>query len=199
EDGAIIVNSTKNIEELKTYFNGEWKLAVVDATSIAKDKIGVPIVNTTMLGALIKASNLISIDSLEEPLKERFGAKANHNLESCKLAFERTIITKTARVKVKAGASPEAEKLLTWKEILPGAVIVSAGNAKQYRTGDWRSASPKYDNDKCNQCGLCFIYCPEGCIRPLDNGYFEANLYYCKGCGICAKECPKKAITMIEV
>ncbi|HUV56452.1 MAG TPA: 4Fe-4S binding protein [Dehalococcoidales bacterium] len=29
-------------------------------------------------------------------------------------------------------------------------------------------------------------------------GYFEANLFYCKGCGICAEECRRKAITMVE-
>lgn len=197
--GSIVVNSTKSLQELKPYFNGEWKLAAVDATSIAREKLGVPIVNTTMLGALIKTSNLINIDSLKEPLKERFGAKANNNYEACRLALEKTAISQTSHVKIKAGASTQVEKLLTWKEILPGAVIIDAGNAKQYRTGDWRSASPVYDYDKCNKCGLCFIYCPEGCIRPLDNGYFEANLYYCKGCGICDRECPKKAITMIEV
>jgi pyruvate ferredoxin oxidoreductase delta subunit len=33
---------------------------------------------------------------------------------------------------------------------------------------------------------------------PKPDGFYEANMYYCKGCGICAKECPADAITMVE-
>lgn len=91
------------------------------------------------------------------------------------------------------------EKLPSVKEVLVGAVVNTPGIAKEYKTGDWRSASAIFDFKKCNKCGLCFIYCPEGCIRPIKEGYYEADLFYCKGCGICAKECPKNAINMIEV
>lgn len=197
--GYIVINSNKSINDLKSYFDGKWTLATVDATSIAKLNLGVPIVNTTMLGALIKATNLISIESLRDPLQERFGAKARNNFEACRQAFEKTVITETIPSKEKVRVGSYSDQLISWKEILPGAVITNIGNARQYRTGDWRAANPIYDLDKCNKCGLCFLYCPEGCIQPKDDGYFDANLYYCKGCGICAKECPRKAITMIEV
>jgi len=63
ESGTIIINSNKNINEIKSQFSGNWKLAVVDATSIAKEIVGVPIVNTTMLGALIKTTEIIKLDS----------------------------------------------------------------------------------------------------------------------------------------
>lgn len=197
EGGIIVVNTSKNIENIIDYFNGEWKLAAVDASGIAKQTIGVPIANTAMLGALIKATEIIKLESLERPLKERFGARAASNMEACRKSFKETVIGRTYK-KTNSSVSKSADKLISWKDILPGAVIVEAGNAKSYRTGDWRSSSPVYDYNKCNRCGLCFIYCPEGCIRPLENGYFEANMYYCKGCGICAKECPKSAITMIN-
>ena len=78
-----------------------------------------------------------------------------------------------------------------------GSIVSEPGSASQYRTGDWKSEIPVLTTEKCNKCGLCFIYCPEGCIQPDKDGWFIADLYYCKGCGICAKECPKDAIKMV--
>jgi len=90
------------------------------------------------------------------------------------------------------------ESELTWKDLEIGYIVTEAGNAREYKTGDWRSQRPIFDLDKCTDCGLCYVFCPEGCIWQDDDGNFAANLYYCKGCGICAKECPTKAITMVE-
>ena len=92
----------------------------------------------------------------------------------------------------------KAEDELTWKDLEPGAIVTEPGSASKYKTGEWRSKRPIVDPGKCSKCGLCYVYCPEGCIRAAKEGHFESNLYYCKGCGICAAECPKKAITMVE-
>jgi pyruvate ferredoxin oxidoreductase delta subunit len=90
------------------------------------------------------------------------------------------------------------ESALTWKDIEIGSIVTDAGSASRYRTGDWRSQKPIFDLEKCIKCGLCYIYCPEGCINQNAQGDFEADMYYCKGCGICARECPKDVITMVE-
>lgn len=90
---------------------------------------------------------------------------------------------------------PEGE--LTWRDLEIGSIVTEAGNASQYQTGDWRSERPIFDNNKCIKCGLCYIFCPEGCIGQNAEGYFEADLFYCKGCGICARECWPKAISMV--
>ena len=86
---------------------------------------------------------------------------------------------------------------ITWRDLEIGAIVTEPGNAAQYKTGDWRSQRTTYDFTKCIKCGLCQIYCPEGCIEQNDDGDFEANVYYCKGCGVCARECPTKVITMV--
>jgi pyruvate ferredoxin oxidoreductase delta subunit len=90
---------------------------------------------------------------------------------------------------------PEGE--LTWRDLEIGSIVAEPGNASQYQTGDWRSQRPTYDFRKCIKCGLCQLFCPEGCIEQNADEYFEANLFYCKGCGICARECPTGVITMV--
>ncbi len=87
---------------------------------------------------------------------------------------------------------------LTWKDLEIGCIVTEPGSASSYQTGDWRSQRPTYDFTRCIKCGVCAIYCPEPCIHPNEEGYFETDLFYCKGCGICARECPTGVITMVE-
>ena len=93
-------------------------------------------------------------------------------------------------------AKPETE--LTSKDLEIGSIVTEPGSARKYKTGDWRAQKPIFDLEKCIKCGLCYIYCPEGCIWQNAEGKFEADLFYCKGCGICAIECPKDVVTMVE-
>jgi pyruvate ferredoxin oxidoreductase delta subunit len=90
------------------------------------------------------------------------------------------------------------ENELTWKDLEIGCIVTEPGSTREYRTGDWRSQRPTYDFGKCIKCGICQLYCPEGCIGQNAEGYFLANLFWCKGCGICSKECPTKVITMVN-
>lgn len=92
----------------------------------------------------------------------------------------------------------EINKDSTWKEMTPGGIIYNAGNAREFKTGDWRSEKPIFHADLCKQCGLCFPVCPDDAIpvgKDMCRGDF--NYDYCKGCGVCAKVCPFKAIEMV--
>lgn len=93
DNGIAIVNSKKTPQEMQEKLGGKWKVATVDATSIARSVIGVPIVNTTMLGAIVKMTDLCELESLEEPLQHRFGDKASKNFEACKQAYEKIVST----------------------------------------------------------------------------------------------------------
>ena len=92
EDGLLVVNTTKSFEEIESEFQVKQAIATIDATRIAREELGVPIVNTTMVGALIKATGLIELGSMAEPLKNRFGRLAERNINAMKKAYEETLI-----------------------------------------------------------------------------------------------------------
>jgi pyruvate ferredoxin oxidoreductase delta subunit len=83
-------------------------------------------------------------------------------------------------------------------EITTGAVLESSGSTSRTKTGGWRSLRPVVDEQKCIGCGICWTFCPEGCVAKKEVKKFQVDYDYCKGCGICANECPVKAITMVK-
>ena len=86
-----------------------------------------------------------------------------------------------------------------WQDLTPGGDIYTAGNAMEFKTGDWRSVRPVFLSEKCKQCGLCFPVCPDNAI-PVgkDQKRTDFNYDYCKGWGVCAKTCAFGAIEMKE-
>ena len=78
-----------------------------------------------------------------------------------------------------------------------GACIPTGGNSDDYVTGGWRSQRPFRDEDKCTQCLLCWVWCPDTSVVVKDEKVVDFDLDHCKGCGICAHECPFDAIEMV--
>ena len=73
EDGVIIVNSADDLskvrESLKTEKGTLW---TIPATQIALRILGMPITNTAMLGTVARATAVVSLESIERTIKERF-------------------------------------------------------------------------------------------------------------------------------
>lgn len=90
--GMLVVNTKKQPEQIRQEFSLNWSLATVDATKIARELLGVPIVNTSMIGALLKATEVVKLESLFEPLRQRFGRLAERNIEAMKRAHEETVV-----------------------------------------------------------------------------------------------------------
>ncbi|UCH58133.1 MAG: 2-oxoacid:acceptor oxidoreductase family protein [Candidatus Bathyarchaeota archaeon] len=90
---VIVVNTDQTPEELaeRLVLNKE-KVWVLDATSLALKVLGRPITNTAMLGAVVRATGLVKLDSLQEVAGERFsGRVAELNLELIKTAYEEVV------------------------------------------------------------------------------------------------------------
>jgi pyruvate ferredoxin oxidoreductase gamma subunit len=92
EDGMLVVNTRQTLDNIDIKLGEKQELAIIDATSIAREILGAPIVNTTMIGALVKARGVVNVESLLEPLKKRFGRLAEKNINAMKKAYEETLI-----------------------------------------------------------------------------------------------------------
>ena len=88
----------------------------------------------------------------------------------------------------------------SWKseEFPVGAVGLEAGNSADYITGGWRSMRPVWDAEKCKQCMLCWMHCPDSSIEVAEAKMTGIDYDHCKGCGICVEECKFDALKMIS-
>ncbi len=73
--GTLVVNTSKSPAEIRkeTGFNG--KIATVDATKISIDEFGRNLPNMPMLGALLKATDVVAMDSLRKHVVCKFYVK----------------------------------------------------------------------------------------------------------------------------
>jgi pyruvate ferredoxin oxidoreductase gamma subunit len=90
DDGILVLNIAGNPDEVKKQYGFSQRVAVVDASHIALETLGLPITNTVMLGALVKATGLIKRESIEGPLTHRFGRIAPKNQKAYDRAFDET-------------------------------------------------------------------------------------------------------------
>jgi pyruvate ferredoxin oxidoreductase gamma subunit len=90
ENGILIINSSQDAQSLRNQISYKGRLALVDASRIAREVIGLPITNTTMVGALVKGTNLVALEALKEPFRRRFGKIAARNIEAMERAYKET-------------------------------------------------------------------------------------------------------------
>jgi pyruvate ferredoxin oxidoreductase gamma subunit len=92
DGGMMVVNTKSSFKDIEEKFGVGYKLSIIDATSIAREFLGRPIVNTTMIGALVKTSGIIELESLFQPLEKRFGRLAEKNKHAMERAYAVTKI-----------------------------------------------------------------------------------------------------------
>jgi 2-oxoacid:acceptor oxidoreductase gamma subunit (pyruvate/2-ketoisovalerate family) len=90
ENGTIIINTPK---PASSFSYGSSKVYTYDGTSIALKYglmvAGLPVVNTTMLGAFAKATKLVKLETVQRVIKERWTGKVGEkNAEGAKEAYD---------------------------------------------------------------------------------------------------------------
>jgi pyruvate ferredoxin oxidoreductase delta subunit len=93
----------------------------------------------------------------------------------------------------KMNVTPETK----WKDIPLGGTITDAGNAADFKTGDWRSMKPVWIEDKCKHCMFCWAVCPDMSIIAKDGKVVGFDYDHCKGCGVCAVQCKFGALDFV--
>ena len=90
DNGKVIINSPKRPSEMASKLSlDQGRVRTIDATHLAMEIAGRPIVNTAMLGALARVAPLVPLGSIEKALKDRFaGSLGEKNVELIRRVYE---------------------------------------------------------------------------------------------------------------
>ena len=97
KEGAIVINTTKGIEEIKPLLNGyEGNVYTIDARAVSIEALGKYFPNTPMLAAIVKVTEIMDEDAfikdMEGSFKHKFAKKPEvieGNMKAIKLALEK--------------------------------------------------------------------------------------------------------------
>lgn len=89
--GMLVVNTSLSPDALRSQLAyDKGKVCTVDATTIAVETIGRGMPNTPMLGALIRATDLVGKESMVEEMQQKLGATLKQEVVERNIrAFER--------------------------------------------------------------------------------------------------------------
>jgi len=89
QDTKIVVNTDKSQEKMRAVLGvQQGELYVLDATSLALKILGRPITNTAMLGAVVRTTEIVALDSILWAVGKRFTGRIGElNLKLIKTAY----------------------------------------------------------------------------------------------------------------
>jgi 2-oxoacid:acceptor oxidoreductase gamma subunit (pyruvate/2-ketoisovalerate family) len=87
-DGWILINSDRAPQHFARLAAGGWRVAIVDASSLALEHhLGNrtnPIVNTAILGAFASVSRLVGVEAVLEAIRKIVPARVNDNVKAAR-------------------------------------------------------------------------------------------------------------------
>jgi len=211
EDGIVLFNTPKSPEEL-VKANGKleyFNVATVDASGIFSEVFTEAFgraptfeeirPNVPVIAAFFNITGLASLETFIKVVINKWGGRIGDiNKQAAIAAYNMALVMKSS----KRGMEPMTTKTSTTPvDELTEIALCFPQEGIGGLTGLWALIQPKIKEDLCNNCGTCFIYCPDNCIiwTKGKEGVPKIDLRYCKGCGICAEECKQDAIEMVEV
>lgn len=208
--GIFILNgSFTHLDGLKFRVPESTAFYQLEVTSLAQEILGVPIVNTAMVGVLAAVTGWVPWEAIKKAIQDILPARlVEKNWRLAEEAFRRALTLRPVLY-----SAPGQDKGEAKASCLTSGGSDSKSNNRFLvnnglqpniptphiiaRTGSWRIQRPVLDPGKCNNCLICWLFCPEGSIR-RGEGCVSIDLAFCKGCGICARECPRQALCMVD-
>jgi len=191
--GLVLVNSRRPPSEIDAPPGA--RRATVDASRIALahglGSATMPVVNTVILGALARASGIVSLDSVATAIEKYAPAKPVQNRDA---AIEGAGAVRL--IEPTTGPVPPRPKVPKPLPPLPEGPVASTPTTVIH-TSSWRTLTPHIHLERCTKCNFCWKFCPDDAVGFDEKGFPVIRLDYCKGCGICAEECPPKTIEMV--
>lgn len=211
-DGVVLVNSTRDFEEIKKDLKLNYgTLAVVDALGIAveeKTKL-----NTAMLGALFRICDFLDPDVMRDVIRRTFEAKYPHLVEANLRTFNRGY----EEVRFQTVEAPEGAEGIAFSRMTPllgyetqeigGVITAQANSILKDLSGSRQGFLPNLDLDTCIHCAQCDTVCPDFCFvweegedkRGRKQMFLTGIDYqYCKGCLKCVEACPTDALSVLR-
>lgn len=208
ENTMVVVNTNDEPDVIRDRLKMHaGTLICVDALKIALEEH--TRINMVLLGAIGKATGFISLESLEQVVKETIGKKypaaLEGNLAGVKRGYEEITITKYDD----DGKYPYQE----YKEVkrdwgyanapiggvntIPGSTVTNDLSASR------QGYVPIFHVEKCIHCGLCDTTCPDMVFQFVEGEYKGKpamvnkglDYHHCKGCLRCVEICPTAALT----
>ena len=235
DNGILLINTIKNEKELNDYLSSSIKKEIISKN------INVKIINAQRIayenhlnGKISKIMevnilNLLNVPNAKEmvvnSVKKAFMTKGedvvNNNINAINASLNEIKDVKIIDSFVKEENEEKdiytlinnrkGENLSTSEVKMFSNGGVKCGLSK-YEKRDVSMFTPKWNIEKCIECGACNIVCPHSVIRPFITkdkslgkpllGNDEYNYFVgisnkdCTGCGLCVGVCPTKALTL---
>lgn len=237
DNSTILINTIKNEQELNDFLPNKVKrkiiekklnIKIINAEKIAYENHISGKISKIMEVNILKLLNVDNAENLIiESIKAAFSTKGedivNNNIKAISSALDNLI---NVKINYDGNLNDDINEQKNIFDIINSrnGDKLSVSELKNLNNGAFpcgltrfekrntSSLTPKWNKEKCIECGMCNIVCPHAVIRPFIiedkskgkslignsnyNYYVGISNKDCTGCGLCANICPTHALTL---
>lgn len=222
-DTTIVINSEIEPERIETHYIHHNHIKAAKIVCVPAQRIAMEThsrINVVMMGAMARVMGFVDVEDVEKICAHTLGKKYPDALEgnlegirrgyqeirecSCHNEVEKTKdeISRIEGVATKDGRKYQQGKS-GYKNMTIGGLNLNFGNSITNDLSPSRQGYiPLFLQEKCINCGLCDLTCPDMVFQFQKGEYKEKEMmvntgldyFHCKGCLRCVEICPTGAL-----